>query len=88
MTPNRNPHGLRKKLCMIMEVCPCTQKTLSTEQARTITDIRNLIGGISRGTNNDVSSTKKSVAKSVADYAFSTYFPEHFITSQPFVTET
>ena len=31
---------------------------------------------------------KKVFAKSVADYAFSTYFPEHFITSQPFVTET
>ena len=59
MTPNRKPPGPRKKLCMITELCPCTQKTLSTEQARTITDIRNLIGGISRGTNNDVLSTKK-----------------------------
>ena len=65
-----------------------SKNTCSAEQAKTITDIRNLIGGMSRGTDGDVSSTKKNFAKSVADYAFLTYFLEHFLTSQPFVVET
>ena len=56
--------------------------------SRTITDIKNLIAGMSRGNGKDAKIQKKNFAKSVAGYAFLTYFQEHFLTSQPFVVDT
>ena len=52
--------GTVKNYAWLRNYAPALKKHCSTEQARTITDIRILIGGMSLVTNRDVSSTKKS----------------------------
>ena len=48
--------------------------------SETLTDIKNLIVGISRGNGKDAIIPKKNFAKSVVGYAFLTYIFLHYAT--------